>query len=662
MPRSKPEIIKDENKIYQSLTSRINDQLEKYEESISSLQIPSKHQQSRYEEDVHREHYEKVIAKLRKNDSNLYFGYMDLEEIGHIRVGKLGLNNEHGEKILTDWRAPVASRFYQASPLEPKGVLLRRNITLKSNTIVDFADEMLIKHRNSEYFPSDDSLLLSELDKIKDGPMKDVVSTIQLEQDEIIRYQGSPTVIVQGSAGTGKTVVALHRAAFILYQLREKVERNSALIIGPNNKFLEYIGDVLPSLGEDSATLRTVETLYSQATVSYADSDDSSRLKQSLKMKNLIDAYLDSILPHKHFVFEYNGKIFKVKKEKIFSLVKSSLDDQEGLNTSRTVFIKALYEHILDLLLNDELKEESDNEDNTQLLQDINEELRDDDNFRKNINLLWMPTTPEILYSKMLTSQFLKSTNLLSEGEKKLLLDSTKPLLGKYSLGDTLVLDYILSLLGAPEVKWLPYTRSFNETKSIIRFLYTPTYEYESLYCENYAHIIVDEAQELSYMAWLAIKRRSSNNSLTIVGDIYQRSASWGVDNWNDLQPIFPKIVIKELTINYRNTSEMIDNTLSYLEAIGLHLPPIKPVRSKIDSLSLYNTQDLGKYKNYIIISDEAIPGYDILLPSQVKGREYANVVVVNPENILKNWSWQDLYVSLTRATHHLVVINMIDQ
>lgn len=231
----------------------------------------------------------KEAKRLDVADSGLCFGRLDTLTGEHSYIGRIGIFDEDDEyePLLLDWRAPAARAFYVATAASPENMRRRRQFHTRGRHIVDFTDEVLGRPGGGE---RGDAALLAAVDAPRGAGMRDIVATIQAEQDEIIRLEHPGVVVIEGGPGTGKTVVALHRVAYLLYTQREQMERNGVLVIGPNPAFLDHIGRVLPSLGETNVVFMTTGDLVPGLHVTAEDNPDAARLKGSRKILDVLAA------------------------------------------------------------------------------------------------------------------------------------------------------------------------------------------------------------------------------------------------------------------------------------------------------------------------------------------------------------------------------------
>jgi DNA helicase IV len=249
--------------------------------------------QARSERDAFASLYEDRLAQLEAVEPGLCFGRLDFTGGERLHVGRIGLTDDRHDTLLVDWRAPAAEPFYRATPAEPYGVTRRRHLRTRGRDVLDVEDDVFdvegLTDADRETLGGGGALLAA-LNASRTGRMRDIVATIQAEQDRVIRAEPSGTLVVQGGPGTGKTAVALHRAAYLLYTHRERLARSGVLVVGPGPAFVRYIEQVLPSLGETGVLLSTVEGLVPKIEVTGRDPSEVATLKADLRMADLVEA------------------------------------------------------------------------------------------------------------------------------------------------------------------------------------------------------------------------------------------------------------------------------------------------------------------------------------------------------------------------------------
>ena len=243
--------------------------------------------------------YKRMKALEDDPEVPLFFGRLDYLDAERFYIGRRHVSDEQGDPLVIDWRAPISRPFYRASGTDPMGLRLRRRFGFQHGTVTAYEDENLERRTSMSTDLTDDNhsaILEAEIERPRLGPMRDIVATIQPEQDDIVRADLATSVCVQGAPGTGKTAVGLHRAAYLLYTHREQLTRQGVLVVGPNASFLRYIGDVLPALGEIDAKQTTVEELNSSVAVRATDAPATARIKGDARMAEVISRALWSQL------------------------------------------------------------------------------------------------------------------------------------------------------------------------------------------------------------------------------------------------------------------------------------------------------------------------------------------------------------------------------
>lgn len=560
--------------------------------------------------------YEDRLSLLRAGEYRLVFGKLAMKEGGERYIGRMGLL-EGQEPILLDWRTKAASAFYEATFLDNMGVRLRRHITTQNRKVIKLEDELLdltpaeSERELKEGLLSGEGALLASLEEGRTGKMGDIVSTIQREQDKIIRMPLESTVVVQGAPGTGKSAVALHRAAYLLYTYREKLQNSGVLIIGPSQAFIHYIDDVLPCLGETDILIRTMSEMLPGVKVNYSDSPLASKVKGDLRMVHVLKAAIQRCIrvPKQIPDIFLNGVELKLRREEIEraqEMAKAAGPYEVGRRTFLDSMCSLLfnkYESQVEGILSGE---DADF---------IRLRIRTNSQVRYALNLCWLPISSRWLLDDL----FSKPAKLkalapwMSEEEVASLIREK----GKTSEGDIPLLDTAMDLLGedlvpkntkrkSDEEEFAKATMDlFGVSSSLVSTSYllsslSPS-EQKSLperAAEDrkwqFGHIIVDEAQELTPMQWRMLKKRSTSYSFTIVGDIAQTTSLAGTRSWKKrLSPVFGKDwVLCPLDIDYRNPKEVAEKAWEFAQREGLNSGEIRAVRSVKDSLEEIECDD----------------------------------------------------------------------
>ena len=595
------------------------------EETAEKLAAVRKNQavgghQNRSERDSFATHYEDRLAQLNAVDSRLTFGRLDMDREGADAVryiGRIGITDSNQQRLLMDWRAPEAGTFYQATAFQPMGVRRRRHLMLEGRTVVNIEDEVF----DSEMLQDEDTLhgegaLLAALNKKRTGRMGDIVATIQAEQDAIIRSELPGVRVVQGGPGTGKTAVALHRAAYLLYTNRERLSKAGVLVVGPSNSFMWYIERVLPSLGETGVVMSSLATLYPGLRAVPEKDRAVAALKGDLRMVKVIKrAVADrQKVPAQVQRLNVEGTDVELTPEMVRSARSRARSTGKPHNEARETFVKILLKE-LTAKLDDQLNRAAGRVVERPYLQD---DVRASMDVRRALNLAWMPLSPETLLRSLFSKpHYLESaTRELSKAERELL---ARPADAPFTEADVPLLDEAAELLGdfskvtgaaAAAARAAAEHRANleNAAKALENVhqsledigadgVITP----EQIAMMNevrgermtaaaaasadrtwaYGHIVVDEAQELSPMQWRLLMRRCPMKSFTIVGDIAQASSAAAASSWSQaLEPfVGERFTLEELTINYRTPAQIAEAAVSVAQAAGYEVSAPRAVR-----------------------------------------------------------------------------------
>jgi DNA helicase IV len=617
--------------------------------------------QSRSERDAYARHYEDRLLQLRDVDSRLVFGRLQLAEpAGSLAaagagaradadaasvasphplhdarlryVGRIGLRDDDEHSVLLDWRAPQASAFYQATAANPLGVAARRRLTMRDRTVLrvddEIFDEALLRRIGARAGASgDDPLDVSTLDVSGDaalmaalaaqrtGRMNDIVATIQGEQDRIIRSELRGALVVQGGPGTGKTAVALHRAAYLLYAHRTRLASTGVLVVGPTHAFLTYIEQVLPSLGETGVVMRSLGELVPGVSADAEDPPATAQLKGSKQMATLLRNAVASRqkVPAEASVIDVDGERLTVEPELIADAVRHAQRTGKPHNVARIAFVG----HALGALtsrLAAQLRARGQTLDDEDLAV-LREDVRTSYDARVLLNTAWLPLTPQKLLGDLFARpQWLAElTPRWSEEKRALLLRGRER---PFTISDVPLLDEAAELLGeAPDVRVLASTRRAHEqrrrdlrmAKAAIEDAGAGGFVTAAQLVDGqgehgdglstaeraaadrtwtYGHVVVDEAQELSPMQWRLLVRRCPMRSFTIVGDIAQAASARstlasGGRSWADaLGSVFrDHWRLEELTVNYRTPAQIAREAEDFALAHRLPITPARAVR-----------------------------------------------------------------------------------
>ena len=575
--------------------------------------------QNRSERDSFAAHYEDRLAQLNAVDARLAFGRLDMSREGEDvtrYIGRLGITDEQQNRLLMDWRAPEAGTFYQATAFTPMGVRRRRHLMLEGRTVVNLEDEVFdpaMLQDSGELHG--EGALLAALNQKRTGRMNDIVATIQAEQDAIIRSDLAGVRVVQGGPGTGKTAVALHRAAYLLYTNRERLAKAGVLVVGPSNSFMWYIERVLPSLGETGVVMASLATLYPGLQAVAEKSRKAAALKGGLRMVKVIErAVADrQKVPQEAQQLNVEGTDVELTPEMVRSARARARATGKPHNEARETFVKILLRE-LTTALDEQLNKAAGRVVERPYLQD---DVRGSLDVRRALNLAWMPLSPETLVRSLFSKQhyLISATPDFTEQERALLareadapfteadvplLDEAAELLGDFSKvtgaaaaaraaaehqanleNAAKALENVhqsLADVGADGVVTAEQIAAMNET---VRERMTAAAAAQSDRTWAYGHIVVDEAQELSPMQWRLLMRRCPMKSLTVVGDIAQASSAAAASSWEQaLEPfVGERFTLDELTINYRTPAQISDAAVDVARSAGYEVSAPRAVR-----------------------------------------------------------------------------------
>jgi DNA helicase IV len=650
----------------------------------------------------------KTIRRLDVADDGLCFGRLDTVSGEHLYIGRIGLfdeENDH-ETLLLDWRAPASRAFYVATAASPEDMRRRRQFHTRGRQVVDFTDEVLGRPGVGER--GDDALLAAVNAPRGDG-MRDIVATIQAEQDEIIRLDHPGVLVIEGGPGTGKTVVALHRVAYLLYTQRERMERHGVLVIGPNPAFLNHIGRVLPSLGESNVVFMTTGGLVPGLSVTAEENPDIAKLKGSLKILGVLAAAVadHERLPEHPLTIELADVTVRIDAETAEWAIHEARASGQPHNEARAVFSEivtyVLTERAIARIGRGWLTREN-REAWEQLRANLIAELADNNKFTAALNELWPILTPETLLAQLYTSQ------------ERLRAAAADPTLWRadgdaWTVSDVPLLDELVDLLGRDKAADQTAERERKAETEYAAVVLDNMISREDLmddedhllaqdllYAEDlaerfeerdhrdlaeraaadrdwtYRHVVVDEAQELSEMDWRVLMRRCPSRSFTVVGDLAQRRSVAGATSWDTMmEPYVPgRWVYRSLSVNYRTPAEIMTVAAALLAEFAPGVQPPESVRacgvkpwsrrvtedelpSAIEEFVLDEAERVG---TSVVIGPPGVPG--AVLASETKGLEFDAVLVVEPERIIADGprGAAELYVALTRATQRLGVLH----
>jgi len=579
------------------------------------------------ERDAFASMYEDRLAQLNAVEDRLVFGRLDLEhpnsksnddgDTSARYIGRIGLTDEHQSRLMIDWRAPEAGAFYQATAFDRHGVRRRRHLILKGRNVVALEDDVLdsalleegVQHQG-------EGALLAALKSKRTGRMADIVSTIQAEQDRIIRSPLAGVLVVQGGPGTGKTAVALHRAAFLLYQHRERLKSAGVLLVGPSSSFMRYIERVLPSLGETGVVMASVGRLLPGVRAVPEASREVARIKGRLEMADVVAQAVANRqrLPAGDRRMLVEGTPITLTPRQVRRARDKARATHKPHNEARATFVKILLRELADQL--QEKLEDSSGTGNSVDRAYLLEDVRSSRDVRISLNLCWMPMTPE----KLLRDLFSKPEHLaaaaphLTEAERSALMRSPD---APWTEADVPLLDEAAELLGqhdatsgheqaqaeaARKRDIANAEQSLRNVDSMLREIgvdgvvtaeelanINEETEESTTAAERasqdrtwaYGHVVVDEAQELSPMQWRLLVRRCPLKSFTVVGDIAQASSAASATSWSAAMEPFvgDRFTLEELTVNYRTPTQIAEAAARMAQSAGLVVSTPKAVR-----------------------------------------------------------------------------------
>jgi DNA helicase IV len=632
--------------------------------------------------------YRRAEALKDLPDAPLFFGRLDYSELARrdedfagadFHIGRRHVHDQDGTPVVLDWRAPVSRPFYRASQSDPLGLTLRRRFGFAGGALTAYEDERFAKPQGNgaagetpvrsaeSELDSPSNLLISEIERPRSGPMRDIVATIQPEQDDIVRADAATTVCVQGAPGTGKTAVGLHRVAYLLYAHKEQVTRRGVIVVGPNLAFLSYIRNVLPALGELDVTQTTVADLVASTPVRGADSDETAKVKGDARMAEVLRRALWASIrpPAQPLVLSRGARRLRVPAHEIEALARELRDRGVRYGTGRELLAHRIA-HVI-LLQLEAAGETCDDR--------THDSVRRSAPVRKCVDEVWPKVDPKRLVFSVLADQNPATGNargLLSPAE--------------------------LSAITWPKVPRglasAPWTRAdqvlIDEAADLIER--TP----------SIAHVVVDEAQDLSPMEVRAIGRRCATGAATVLGDIAQGTTPWAATSWPELLAHLgkPGAAVRELDVGYRVPRQILDYASRLLPAIAPGLGPARSLRADADSLAVVAAAPgelgarvaagcataLGRPGSVAVIcadaqttevaaalataglafgtlgapESSAETRLTIVPVTLAKGLEFDQVVLVEPGRIATGEAYglRRLYVALTRAVSRLTVVH----
>ena len=605
------------------------------------------------------------VAELADDpDTPLFFGRLDFgtgpaaqDHAGHrYHVGRRHVTDDDGEPMVLDWRAPVSRAFYRASAREPQGIAVRRRFGFAAGLLTSFEDEHLDR---GEELGTASRILTAEIDRPRVGPMRDIVATIQPEQDELVRADLDVSICVQGAPGTGKTAVGLHRAAYLLYLHRERLRRSGVLVVGPNRAFLSYISAVLPALGEVEVEQATVDDLIAAVPVRATETPAAAAVKHDARMATVLAAALDAHIggPVEPMTVPDGSYRWRIGAEVLRRLV----DDVRAENLPYGTARDRIRARVVGLLQRQSEARRGDSPSDGWLRRMGKAKPVTD-----FLDQVWPAITPEGLVAEILTDP---PAGVLTDDERELIRWPAAPRSlksAKWTTADLVLIDEAAGLI---------------ERRP------------------SFGHVVVDEAQDLSAMQSRAIARRSEHGSITLLGDLAQGTAPWAAADWRETLRHLgkPDAEVVPLTIGFRVPAAVVAFANRLLPALAVDVPAARSLRhdggltvdrvTDLDAAAIAEVRSALTYDGSVgvIAADDAVAGIQkalttagidsataddveaekrvtVVPASVVKGLEYDHVIVIEPAAIVEAEprGLHRLYVVLTRAVSRLAVLHTV--
>ncbi|MDF8265648.1 HelD family protein [Luteipulveratus flavus] len=656
-------------------------------------------------------------ASLEQQYEGLVFGRLDLEHGSDDRadreiryIGRIGVRDDEYEPLVIDWRAPAASAFYQATPVEPMGVLRRRVLRCRDAVVLGVEDDLMVPEAPEDMVIVGDGALMAALTRTRGAQMRDIVATIQRHQDEAIRASARGITEITGGPGTGKTVVALHRAAYLLYSDRRRYEAGGILVVGPSAAYTAYIERVLPSLGEDTVTLRSLGDVVDGTTAVRLDSPDAARVKGSLTIRQVLSRAARDVAPDaasrlRTMVAGHPVRIDRQQLQQIRRRVLRNHQHNLGHDAVVDALAEAAWQQVRPHAATLEKAEFVDRfEDHLEVEAFVRDWWRPID--AREV-LLWLADADRAArYAQ----------GVLPDADVRVLQESMAEALqtGQWSVADIAMIDDVAARLGPVQerereergfyqieeldglgVSELEVTGSRQQSAEVAYERNPADVRERLLYGrigkpEEYAHVLVDEAQDLSPMQWRMVGRRGRYASWTVVGDAAQ--SSWPVESEaaTAREEAFGSKQRQRfhMTTNYRNAREIFDYAAEVIrrEVPDADIPDavretgVHPVVSTVSATNVADaamdaTKGLldevegavavvapARWRERLGHVPDLAPGRVLLIdPMSTKGLEYDATVVVDPAEITREspGGIRVLYVVLTRAAHRMTVLEV---
>jgi len=661
-------------------------------------------------------------ATLETQYEGLVFGRLDLDQDTsedadrEIRyIGRLGVRDDEYEPLVIDWRAPAAAPFYRSTPIEPMGVLRRRVLRCKGSDVIGIEDDLMVTEAPEDLVVVGDGALMAALTRTRGARMRDIVATIQRHQDEAIRAPARGVTEITGGPGTGKTVVALHRAAYLLYSDRRRYESGGILVVGPSAAYTAYIERVLPSLGEDTVTLRSLGDVVDGVTTERLDTPAAAAIKGSMKIRRVLaraarDAIPDTPTQLRAFVAGQAIRLDSAELDRVRTQVLRIHQRNVALDTATQALAEAAW-------AGNGLGERSV----------FMDKFLDHMDVEAFVRQWWRPLDAREVLLWLADPERTRryAAGVLSDTEATILSDSIAAAIdtGTWSVADVALIDDIASLLG-PMKEREQEERGFYEIEELdddsgrgasevttrddvawqavqTGYEVTPHTMLERLMKgrldkpDQYAHVLIDEAQDISPMQWRMLGRRGRWSSWTVVGDAAQASWPDAAEARQARDQAFGSQVrsLFHMDTNYRNAREIFDYAADVIRAevpdadfpLAVRETGVLPITTSVAAEGITTAVAdavealLGEVEGSVAVISPArwatslssltsrigdsADRVSLVGPMSAKGLEYDATVIVDPAEITAEspGGIRVLYVALTRAAHRMTVLEVSD-